>query len=101
MDYELKDPQILGLVLFVPDGPPASTHCLGGIISLISICLDQVSFWLTLTPKYPTLLFQLDRFIKDGKADCLIFALTSYKEGISFIGVKTDSVFMAPFFNFR
>ena len=46
------------------------------------------------------ILFQLDRFIKDGKADCFIFPLMRYKEGLSFIGVNTESFFMAPLLDF-
>ena len=46
------------------------------------------------------ILFQLDRFIKDGEADCFMFPLMRSKEGLSFIGVNTESFFMAPLLDF-
>ena len=47
------------------------------------------------------ILFQLDRFIKDGKADCLKFPLIRYNEGLSFIVFNTESFFMVPLLDFR
>ena len=103
MDYGLKDPRNLGWVQApsVPNGPSASPHCLNGFFSFNLNMFGPGEFLVDVDTQIFYILFQLDRFIKDGKADCLIFPLMRYKEGLSFIEVNTESFFMAPLLDFR
>ena len=75
MDYGLKDPQNLGWVQApsVLNGPPASPHCRDEFFSFNLNMFGPGEFLVDVDIQIFYIPFQLDRFIKDGKADCLIF----------------------------
>ena len=75
MDYGLKDPQNLDWAQApsVPNGPPASPRCLNEFFSFNLSMFGPGEFLVDVDTQIFYIPFQLDRFIKDVKADCLIF----------------------------
>ena len=75
MDYGQKDPQNMGWAQApsVPNGSPAKTHCLDGFFSFNLNMFGPGEFLVDVDIQIFYIPFQLDRFIKDGKADCLVF----------------------------